>query len=64
MNIPTEKFNDERLDELYRSDPGRVWTCNEIAKEAGTYPQMVKGIEVRALRKLRAALEERGVLQP
>lgn len=64
MNKLTDNFDEDALDRLYRSDPGRVWTCAEIAEAAGSYPQMVNGIERRALRKLRDEFMKRGIFDP
>ena len=55
------QFNDERLDELHRSDPSRAYSLGEIARAAGVERQTVYVIEQRAMRKLRQEFERRGI---
>lgn len=55
------KFDDEALDALYRSDPTREWSLREMANAANCDPQSILNIQERALRKLRAEMMKRGM---
>jgi DNA-directed RNA polymerase specialized sigma subunit len=56
-----KKLNDERLDELHRSDPYREFSIDEIAEALGAARQSVYGIERRALKKIGKELHRRGI---
>jgi DNA-directed RNA polymerase sigma subunit (sigma70/sigma32) len=57
----SKRWNDERLDELHRTDVEKEFTVAEIAAAAGVPRQTIYDIEKRALRKLREELIRRGL---
>ncbi len=57
-----KRFNDEGLDDLYRATPrDEVRTIGEIAKAAGVERMTIWIMERRALAKIRAEMQRRGV---
>lgn len=54
-------FNEEALDELLQSNPHREFSLGEIAEAAETNRQTIFTIEQRAIKKIAAEIERRGL---